>query len=66
MVLDRQNKSEQGIPWEMEKRLIKVEAVVEAAETVMLGMAGVLVFIHLPVTVEVGPSLHIRQNLIGR
>lgn len=47
----------------MEKRFIKVEAVVEAAEAVMLRLAGGLVFIHLPVAVEVVPSLLIRQNL---
>lgn len=47
----------------MEERLIKVEAVVEAAETLMLRLAEGLVFIHLPIAVEVGPSLLIRQNL---
>lgn len=47
----------------MEEGLIKVEAVVKATETLMLGLAEGLVFIHLPVAVEVGPSLLIRQNL---
>lgn len=47
----------------MEKRLIEVEAVVEAAETVMLRLAEGLVFIHLAVAVKVGPSLLVRQNL---
>ena len=47
----------------MEKRLIEVEAVVEAAETGMLGLAKRLVLIHLTIAVKVGPSLFIRQNL---
>lgn len=47
----------------MEERLIKVEAVVEAAETLMLRLAEGLVFIHLPIAVEVGPPLLIGQDL---
>lgn len=47
----------------MEEGLIKVEAVVKATETLMLGLAKGLVFVHLPVAIEVGPSLLIRQNL---
>lgn len=58
-----QNNCEHGVPREMEKRLIEVEAVVEAAEAVMLRLAEGLVFIHLPVAIKVGPSLLIRQNL---
>lgn len=63
VINDRLNKSERAVPWEMEEGLIKVEAVVKATETLMLGLAEGLVFIHLPVAVEVGPSLLIRQNL---
>lgn len=50
----------------MEKRLIKVEAVLEAAETWMLRLSKGLVFIHLPVAVKVGPSLLIGQDLRGK
>ena len=60
---DRKSRTEHGVPGEMEERLIKVEAVAEASETVMLRLAEGLVFIHLPVAVKVGPSLLIRQNL---
>lgn len=49
----------------MEKGLIEEEAVVEATETVMLCLPSLLVFVHLPVTVKVGPSLFIRKNLGG-
>lgn len=55
--------SQHKVPGEMKKRLIKVEAVAEAAETVMLWMAKGLVFLHLPVPVKVGPSLLIRKDL---
>lgn len=47
----------------MEKGLIKVEVVVETTETVMLGLAKRLVFIHLSIAVKVGPALFIGQNL---
>lgn len=50
----------------MEKGLIKVETVVEAAETVMLWLAKGLVIIHLPIAVKVGPPLFIGQNLCAR
>ncbi len=59
----RQNKCDHGVPGEMEKRLVKVEAAVEAAETLMLRLAEGLVFVHLPIAVEVGPSLLVRQDL---
>lgn len=49
----------------MEKGLVKDEAAVEATEAVMVRLPSVLVFIHLPITVKVGPSLFIRQNLGG-
>lgn len=51
---------QQRVPGEMEKGLIKVKAAVKAAETVMLWLAKVLVFILLPKPVKVGPSLLIR------
>ncbi len=63
MLDDRKSECEHGVPGEMEERLIKVEAVVEVAETVMLRLAERLVFIHLPIAVEVGPSFLIGQNL---
>lgn len=50
----------------MEERLIKVEVIVEVAETVMLWLAKGLAFIHLPIAVKVGPSLLIWQNLWER
>lgn len=51
------------LPWKMEKRLIKVKAVMEAIETVVVWMAGSLLFVHLSVPVKVGPSLLVGQNL---
>lgn len=47
----------------MEKRLIEVKAVVEAMETVVVRMACGLLFVHLSITVKVGPSLLVGQNL---
>lgn len=47
----------------MEERLVKVETVMEAAVALVLGVTEGLVLIHLSVTVKVGPSLFIRQNL---
>lgn len=41
----------------MEEGLIEMEAVMEAAETLMLCLAKLLVLIHLPVAVKVGSSL---------
>lgn len=59
-------KKSEPVPGELEKRLIKVKAVLEAAETVMLWLAEGLVFIHLAIVVKVGPSLLIRQNLCAK
>lgn len=56
-------KAEYAVPGEMEKGLVKVEIVVEATETMMLGLSKRLVFIHLSVAVKVGPTFFVGQNL---
>jgi len=56
----RRSTQEISLPGEVEEGLIKVEAVLEALEALLLlGVAERLVVLHLAIAVEIGPSLFI-------